>query len=109
LYFVPKFRSLECLEGVNRGSVFSVRLPLMAQAPQEELEVDGQAKPGAAQARKKLLVVDDNKMQATSLCLLLEFSGHEVKTAADGPSALSAVGRLRTLTTRLSISVCRAA
>jgi two-component system CheB/CheR fusion protein len=76
-------------EGVNRGSVFSVRLPLMAQAPQEEeLKVDGQAKPGAEQARKKLLVVDDNKMQATSLCLLLEFSGHEVKSAADGPSAL---------------------
>ncbi len=76
-------------EGVNRGSVFSVRLPLMAQAPQEESKVDAQAKPGATQARKKLLVVDDNKMQATSLCLLLEFSGHEVKTAADGPSALA--------------------
>jgi two-component system, chemotaxis family, CheB/CheR fusion protein len=76
-------------EGVNRGSVFSVRLPLMAQPEEEEEEEEEEEAKVKPQGRKKLLVVDDNKTQATSLCLLLEFSGHEVKTAHDGQSALA--------------------
>ena len=57
--------------------------------PHSTFPVPEQHDKGKLQAGKKLLVVDDNKMQATSLCVLLEFSGHEVKTAPDGPSALA--------------------
>jgi two-component system CheB/CheR fusion protein len=74
-------------EGINRGSVFFVRLPLV-QAP-HEAKPQPEATPRPAQARKKLLIVDDNKMQASSLSMLLEMDGHEVKTAEDGPSALA--------------------
>ena len=74
-------------EGVNRGSVFIVRLPLMTQAPLQAAQPE--TEPGPAQERKKLLIVDDNRMQATSLSMLLELDGHEVKTANDGPEALA--------------------
>ena len=34
-------------------------------------------------------MVDDNRVQTKSLGLLLKYSGHEVKVALDGPSALA--------------------
>jgi CheY-like chemotaxis protein len=37
---------------------------------------------------KRILVVDDSKVQAKSLSMLLELMGHEVRLAYDGPSAL---------------------
>ena len=77
-------------EGINRGSVFIVRLPLMTQAPlPAEAQAQAEAEPRPAQEHKKLLIVDDNKMQATSLSMLMELDGHEVKTANDGPEALA--------------------
>lgn len=36
----------------------------------------------------KVLVVDDNRAAATSLSLLVELIGHEVRTAFDGEEAL---------------------
>ena len=77
-------------EGINRGSVFIVRLPLMTQAPLPA-QAQAEAEPRPAQERKRLLIVDDNKMQATSLSMLMELDGHEVKTANDGPGALAVV------------------
>ncbi|MGZ8453961.1 MAG: chemotaxis protein CheB [Candidatus Binatia bacterium] len=74
-------------EGINRGSVFVVRLPLM-RAPQEA-KAQPEATPPTARERKKLLIVDDNKLQASSLSTLLELDGHDVKTANDGPGALA--------------------
>jgi CheY-like chemotaxis protein len=75
-------------EGRNRGSVFSVRLPLMSEIP-ATAEQEPRSKAAPAPAPKKFLVVDDNRMQSTSLSMLLELSGHEVKVAHDGPSALA--------------------
>jgi CheY-like chemotaxis protein len=37
---------------------------------------------------KRVLVVDDSRVQAKSLSMLLELMGHEVRLAYDGPSAL---------------------
>jgi CheY-like chemotaxis protein len=39
-------------------------------------------------AKRRLLVVDDNKDAAESMSMLLEMWGHEVVYAYDGPSAL---------------------
>jgi len=75
-------------EGRSRGSIFSVRLPLMAEAP-ADTDLQPRSKTAPAQERKKFLVVDDNQMQSTSLSMLLELSGHEVKVAHDGPGALA--------------------
>jgi len=43
---------------------------------------------GGSAAKRRLLVVDDNKDAAESMSMLLEMWGHEVAFAYDGPSAL---------------------
>jgi PAS domain S-box-containing protein len=76
-------------EGEDKGSEFVIRLPL---AP-DDMGLDGYAGHGrtldAAQpAGRRILVVDDSKDSAMSLAMLLRIMGNEVRTAADGPSAL---------------------
>ncbi|WP_165227138.1 response regulator [Aquisphaera insulae] len=44
--------------------------------------------PGAADVRRRILVVDDNPDMARSLAMLLEVLGHEVATAHSGADAL---------------------
>jgi CheY-like chemotaxis protein len=71
---------------VGQGSEFVVRLPVLLSAkPLRPRTVESQ--PTGASLR--VLVVDDNADTATSLALLLRESGHEVRTAADGPTALN--------------------
>lgn len=43
---------------------------------------------GEPTAKRRLLVVDDNKDAAESMSMLLEMWGHEVAFAYDGPTAL---------------------
>ena len=38
---------------------------------------------------KRVAIVEDNKLQAQSLAMLLEMMGYQVRTASDGASALS--------------------
>jgi signal transduction histidine kinase len=85
--------------GAGQGSEFVVRLP---QAPEEKLAhpIVGQgekdALAGAAPvARRRLLVVDDNKDSADSLAMLLRLLGNDVDTAHDGEQALQAVAAYR--------------
>jgi signal transduction histidine kinase len=49
----------------------------------------GELAPVPAQARRRILVADDNADAAGSLALRLELAGHEVKTAQDGLEALA--------------------
>jgi CheY-like chemotaxis protein len=77
-------------EGVGKGSDFIVRLPIAAAVDEEAVEDRGnESTASIASAGKRILVVDDNRLQTKSLGLLLEYSGHEVKVALDGPSALA--------------------
>jgi two-component system CheB/CheR fusion protein len=77
-------------DGPGRGSEFVVRLPVLRPEP---LPQSGPAKTGDgavhAAAGRRILVVDDNVDAAESLALLLQISGHEVRTAHDGPGVLS--------------------
>jgi CheY-like chemotaxis protein len=43
----------------------------------------------------RVLVVDDNQDAADSLAVFLRLTGHEVRTAADGPAALEAAREFR--------------
>ncbi|HVF16174.1 MAG TPA: response regulator, partial [Steroidobacteraceae bacterium] len=63
-------------------------LPLAPETTSSRDEVSGVARLSAAVQARKILVVDDNADAATSLALLLEFGGAEVKTAADGAEAI---------------------
>jgi PAS domain S-box-containing protein len=74
-------------DGPGRGSELIVRLPALAV---EEAGEHPSAVPAvSAGAGRRILVVDDNEDSAVSLALLLELSGHEVRTAGDGSAALS--------------------
>ncbi len=71
--------------GPNRGSTFTVRLPLSA-APAPAAAAVGAGHP--AGLRRRILIVDDNRDAAHTLAELLRLVGHEVAVAADGASAL---------------------
>ena len=79
---------------LGQGSEFVVRLPLMvtpASQPQS-LSEDTSEQTGPS---LRVLVVDDNMDAAQSLGLLLEASGHHVRTAYDGPTALEVAFEFR--------------
>jgi len=74
---------------LEHGSEFVVRLPMMLAAePQSPSSPPEKAK--SSRPSLRVLVVDDNVDTAGSLAMLLEASGHEVRTAHDGPTALDA-------------------
>jgi signal transduction histidine kinase len=96
-------------EGPGHGSEFVIRLPLcvaasaelgsnpssfkaqsMADAPNSNGTV---ASGSPASAQRRILLADDNKDALDSLATLLELSGHEVYTAANGAQALEAAER----------------
>ena len=79
-------------EGPGRGTVFTVKLPLLALeeltlqvAPAHDSTPIETTNEGTG---LKILVVDDNQDSAISMTLLLELQGHEVHVAHAGPTAL---------------------
>jgi signal transduction histidine kinase len=82
-------------EGVDKGSEFLVRLPLLTSqslqaAPESRIKVDA---PRVAQL--KVLIADDNNDALETLALLLEMAGHDVIKATDGQAALDAAAAHR--------------
>ena len=78
--------------GLGKGSVFTVRLPLasVGSVGAEVKDISSPKETARAQPRpKQMLIVDDNKLQAQSLGLLLQLWGYEVRLAYDGPGALA--------------------
>ena len=79
--------------GAGDGSEFVVRLPLArgrAVAPPPAREAEP-----TPRARRRILVVDDNRDFANTLAALLETFGHEVKTVYDGRAAVATAGEYR--------------
>jgi PAS domain S-box-containing protein len=79
-------------DGLDRGSEFTIRLPL-ARASNADTSLDS-GRAVSASARRRVLVVDDNVDAADSMAMMLGMDGHDVHTAHDGPQALDAVDRL---------------
>ncbi len=71
--------------GAGRGSEFTVRLPVLAEARQACGRAV-EAAPGTA--RKRILLVEDNDDNREMTRILLEMSGHQVHEAADGRNAV---------------------
>lgn len=87
--------SVEASSVLGRGSEFVVRLPVApADLPQPQPQpqplspVPDIARPIAR--RLRVLVVDDNADTVLSFKMLLTASGHDVRTAQDGPTAVQA-------------------
>jgi signal transduction histidine kinase len=82
--------------GLGLGSEFIVRLPLPPKmsAAGEDHRASGSG--GADHSPQRVLVVDDNRDAADTLCMLLEFMGSkEVKVVNDGPAALAVMASFR--------------
>ena len=78
--------------GINEGSEFVVRLPLLVSVPDTARLEPVPAEPTRG---RRILVVDDNRDAATSLAELLQLSGHEAEIAHDGLEALQMAQNLR--------------
>jgi CheY-like chemotaxis protein len=73
-------------EGSNRGSCFTIRVPLAA----ESAHADGTGAMAEASSRPpmRVLLVDDNRDVTETLGALLEMTGNAVQCAFDGEQAL---------------------
>ncbi len=97
-------------EGYGLGSEFIVRLPVVLAAVQPEEVDDPQACPTAAHRLRsglRILVADDNVDSATSLAMMLELMGHEVRTAHDGLEAVAGAAAFRPEVILLDIGMPR--
>jgi len=81
-------------DGIDKGSEFTVRLPLfidesaaVAEAPKEPRDEV------VMQVRRNILIADDNQDALESLALMLRLEGHEVHCASDGEEALALAGQ----------------
>jgi len=81
-------------EGIGKGSEFVVTLPLAGVESANDVQP---ATPGAERdARpRRILVVDDNRDAADSLCMLLKSRGHQIRVAYDGLEAVGAAVAFR--------------
>jgi PAS domain S-box-containing protein len=77
--------------GSGRGSVFTVRLPALTEAPAASGPPVGTS---AAPPTKRILVVEDNADNREMMRILLESSGHEVHEAGDGVSGVEVAVQL---------------
>ena len=81
--------------GVDQGSEFTVRLPLLTAA--QDTRQRGERRPEKADAalpvRRNILIADDNQDALESLALMLRMEGHEVHCASDGEEALLLAGQ----------------
>ncbi|MCC2632658.1 MAG: putative histidine kinase, atypical hybrid [Ramlibacter sp.] len=77
-------------DGPGKGSVFVVRLPLVASTAVPE-SPDPDAVPATAGGGLRILVADDNQDAAETMSVLLEVMGHEVRRVHDGEAALDMV------------------
>jgi signal transduction histidine kinase len=78
-------------DGPGKGTEIRVCLPLAGSlmAADDRPAPVGADEPVPPQARRRILVADDNGDAAGSLALRLELAGHEVRTAHDGLEALA--------------------
>ncbi|MDB5478897.1 MAG: luxQ 2 [Alphaproteobacteria bacterium] len=74
-------------DGPQKGSVFSVRLPIIIKQQERDIQITSDIKEVSGQSLR-ILVVDDNEASAKTLGWMVELSGHEAKLAHDGPSAI---------------------
>lgn len=73
-------------DGPDKGSMFTVRLPIRIGAKPSPARQRPRSQRSAPTLR--ILVVDDNRDAAESLAMLLTYAGHEVGTVYDGTAAL---------------------
>jgi PAS domain S-box-containing protein len=74
-------------DGPGHGSEFVVWLPVVEEA--QEARATPAAAPSASAHRRRVLIADDNIDAASSLSLMLQVMGNDVRVAHDGLEALA--------------------
>jgi PAS domain S-box-containing protein len=92
-------------DGLDKGSEFTVRLPRVPAAPRALANPDGSG--SRSVARRRVLVVEDNRDSAESLRELLRLDSHDVEVVHDGASALSKLDEFRADVVLLDIGLPR--
>jgi signal transduction histidine kinase/DNA-binding response OmpR family regulator len=82
-------------EGRNRGSEFTVRLPVATDAGAAAEANVASADDEASPAGLRVLVVDDNRDVADSTASIMRMNGCDVHVVYDGRAAIESVQRLR--------------
>ena len=81
--------------GAGQGSRFVARLPVSAQQNVVRPVAQEVRGPASVVGGRRILVADDNYDSATSLSILLNDAGYEVRTAGDGVQALETAAQFR--------------
>jgi two-component system, chemotaxis family, CheB/CheR fusion protein len=79
--------------GLGQGSEFVVRLPVLTVMPESPPQKTLDAPPPTTGHR--ILIVDDNRDAATTLAMLLKWTGNKTYTAYDGVEALEAAANFQ--------------
>ena len=90
-------------EGPGKGSEFTLRLPLAADAGTAETRKEPVST--AVLPQQRILVVDDNRDAAESMRMILNLLGADVQVANDGPQALDAFEAYRPAVVLLDIGM----
>jgi CheY-like chemotaxis protein len=80
-------------EGLGQGSQFTVTLPVLGRQQAPVMARGAAILPPSG--KRRVLVVDDLKINADSLGMLLELAGNEVSKAYSGPEALEKAEAVR--------------
>ena len=90
-------------DGPGKGSEFTLRLPLAADAGTAETRKEPVS--AAVLPQQRILVVDDNHDAAESMRMVLNLLGADVQVANDGPQALEAFEAYRPAVVLLDIGM----
>jgi CheY-like chemotaxis protein len=91
-------------DGLGCGATFTIRLPLSESSAilEQPPTLDGRH---VRLAKRRILIVDDNRDTALSGARLLEKLGHDVEIAFDGPTAVELARSFRPQTLFLDIGL----
>jgi signal transduction histidine kinase/ActR/RegA family two-component response regulator len=81
--------------GPGQGSTFAIRLPALPEAADRGQEPTAGQGRRAAEPRRRVLAVDDSRDSATSMAMMLELIGYDVRTANDGAEAVRTAEQFR--------------
>jgi CheY-like chemotaxis protein len=81
--------------GQDRGSTFTVRLPVLKDRTDSPSGVSDEGWPSPSGTKRRILVVDDNRDAASSMAMILKLQGDEVRCAHDGIEAVELAEEFR--------------
>jgi len=82
-------------DGPDRGSTFTVTLPVLTSVSAVIPPSASPAEASPAGPRRRVLVVDDSRDAAEMMAMMLEFMGNQVRTAFTGTQAIAAAEAFR--------------